>query len=262
MFLIVDLGNTDIVFGIRSGGETLHQFRMASTPPKTSDEIGIFFLQMLDRLGIQPSKLAGAAICSVVPEQTPQIERFVEEYLGRKPVVIDTGMPAPVRVKVDVPAELGTDRFANAVAGFSAYGGPLIVIDFGSATTITVITADGDLIGGTIMPGLKTSAQSLSAKAARLPFIPVAPPAGFLGTNTIEAMQSGVFHGHLGAVSHLVAGLKNELGLACAKVAATGGLSGIVAPLCPWIDIVDPQLTLEGIGILYELTAGSERTGT
>lgn len=261
MFLIVDLGNTDIVFGLRSEGKILHLFRAVSTPAKTSDELGIFFLQMLELRGIQVSQLTGAAVCSVIPGQIPPVERFIEEYVRQKPLVIHTGIPAPVRVKVDFPGELGTDRFANAVAGFTKFGGPLIVIDFGSATTITVVTSSGDLIGGTIMPGLKTSAQALSAKAARLPFIPLVPPAGFLGTNTIAAMQSGIFHGHLGAVFHLVAGLKKEVGIPCAKVVATGGLSAAVAPLCPWIDVCEPLLTLEGIAILHELAAESERPG-
>ncbi len=261
MILIVDLGNTDIVFGLRRGGEILSPFRMSSVSPKTADEIGVFVLQMLGQHSVQPSQVTGVTVCSVVPDHLAQAVRFAEEYLGRKPVVIHTGMPAPVRVTVDVPAELGTDRFANAVAGFVKFGGPLIVVDFGSATTITAVTAAGELVGGTIMPGLKTSAQALSVKAARLPFIPLTTPETFLGKNTLAAMQSGIVHGHAGAVSHLVAGLRGEPGLSGAKVVATGGLSALLAPLCLCIDSVEPLLTLEGIGILGEMAAAAERGG-
>jgi len=261
MILIMDLGNSEIVFGVRNGGSISLSFRMASAPPRTADEIGSFFLSMFAFHGLKVSQIAGTAVCSVVPEQIPQLERFSERYAGRKPVVIHTGMPAPVRVRVDMPAELGVDRFANAVAGFRRFGGPLIVIDFGSATTITAVTAGGDLVGGTIMTGLKTSAQALSAKAARLPFVPLTAPDSVLGRSTLSAMQSGIIHGHVGAVSHLVEGLRKELGPARANVVATGGLSGLLAPLCPWIDAVEPLLTLEGIGILHDAVAASEEVG-
>ncbi|HNW33515.1 MAG TPA: type III pantothenate kinase [Candidatus Ozemobacteraceae bacterium] len=259
MLLAMDIGNTDIVFGIVIGGSTRNQFRMASFPLKTSDEIGLFFLQMMEKHGLTLSHLNGAAICSVVPEQTSYAMRFVEDFLHQKPFVIHTGLSAPIQVNVDVPKELGADRFANAVAGFTKFGGPLIIIDFGSATTISVVTDSGGFIGGTIMPGLNTSAQALASKAAQLPFIHVAPPATLLGRNTVTAMQSGLFHGHLGAVSHLVAGLKSELGLAKPRVIATGGLAGVIAPFCPWIDAVEPFLTLDGISLLHRLSMDSER---
>lgn len=251
MILVIDIGNSEIDFGLCEGPAVRIHFRKGTNLTETPDEIGLFLTQMLQRHRVPVGRVRGTAIASVVPDMTAIIGRMLRAEFGKEPFVVDPGAKLPIRIRVDSPAGLGADRVANAVAAFQKLGGPVIVIDCGSATTLSAVNGKGEFLGGAILPGLRGMMGALSRNTAKLPPLPLEVPARFIGRNTHEAMQSGVIHGWRGALEHLLDGMRREMGRAQPTVVATGGLAGFLQSVCPWLETVEPSLTLEGIARIY-----------
>jgi type III pantothenate kinase len=253
MLLAIDVGNTNIVVGVFRGETLAHSWRLATIRERTSDELGILLTELCDRYEIRQRDISGIVVASVVPQLTGTLVTMVSEYFGRVPLVFEPAVNAGIPVLIDNPAEVGADRVVNAIAAHASYGTglPIIVIDFGTATTFDAVSAKGEYLGGVICPGPQVSADALVQRTARLPRIDVRKPARVIGTNTIAAMQSGLFWGYVDMVEGLVRRMKEELGGA-AVVIATGGLASIVAPESASIDHVDDELTLRGLRLVWE----------
>ncbi|MBF0499355.1 MAG: type III pantothenate kinase [Candidatus Riflebacteria bacterium] len=255
MILIADIGNSEIDFGLYDGQIILRHFSKSTSLSETPDEIGVFVLQMLKRYRILTSKIEGIAICSVVPEMNRIIKRVSLDLFEKEPFFVNSEVSHHVKFAVDNPGEVGSDRLANVTAAFVKYGGPIIAIDFGTATTFSVVNKKGHFLGGAILAGMQTMKNALVSKTSKLPAFDLVKPEKVIGRNTLEAMKSGTINGYMGAIQHLTAAIKSELGEKKIIVLATGGVSTFLEPLCPWIDKVEPHLTLEGTGILYYLNA-------
>lgn len=253
MLLAIDVGNTNIVIGVFRGEALIHSWRLTTIRERTSDELGILLTDLCNRYEIRQPEISGIVIASVVPPLTGTLIAMVSEYFGRVPLLFDPAVNAGMPVLIDNPAEVGADRIVNSIAAFDTYGSglPIIVIDFGTATTFDAVSAKGEYLGGVICPGPQVSADALVQRTAKLPRIDVRKPARVIGTNTIGAMQSGLFWGYVDMVEGLVRRMKIELGGA-AVVIATGGLATIVAPEAACIDHVDHELTLRGLRLVWE----------
>jgi type III pantothenate kinase len=253
MLLAIDVGNTNIVIGVFRGEKLVHSWRLTTIRERTADELGILLTELCNRNEIRQSDISGIVIASVVPPLTGTMVTMVSEYFGRVPLLFEPAVNAGIPVLIDNPAEVGADRVVNAIAAHATYGKglPLIVIDFGTATTFDAVSAKGEYLGGVICPGPQVSADALVQRTAKLPRIDVRKPARVIGTNTIGAMQSGLFWGYVDMVEGLVRRMKVELGGA-AIVIATGGLASIVAPESASIDHVDDELTLRGLRLVWE----------
>lgn len=250
MIIGIDIGNTNIKLGVFDGGKLVDSLRLSSSNRKTADEYYYNIKNMLsDR--IEFSRIDGAIIASVNPHLNYTVEHMITHYFGVKPVIVGGGIKTGLNIKYDNPKEVGADRIVNSVAAYYTYGGPVIVIDCGTATTFNYINAQGEFLGGAISFGLKTSMDALTSATAKLPKIELVAPSEVLGKNTITNMQSGIIYGFIGMVEYLVRRLKEEVG--DAKVVATGGLSEIVARDSSAIDVVDRTLTLRGLNIIYNL---------
>jgi type III pantothenate kinase len=253
MLLAIDVGNTNIVIGVFRGEALIHSWRLTTIRERTSDELGILVSNLCDRHEIRQTDISGIVIASVVPPVTGTLVTMVTEYFGRVPLLFDPAVNGGIPILIDNPAEVGADRVINAIAAFATYGSglPIIVIDFGTATTFDAVSAKGEYLGGVICPGPQLSADALVQRTAKLPRIDVRKPPRVIGTNTVEAMQSGTFWGYVDMVEGLVRRMKAELGGA-AVVVATGGLAPIVAPESPIVEHVDPELTLRGLRLVWE----------
>ena len=254
MLLAIDVGNTNIVIGVFRGETLAHSWRLTTIRERTSDELGILISDLCDRNEIRQSEISGIVIASVVPPLTGSLVTMVMDYFGRVPLLFEPAVNGGIPILIDNPAEVGADRVVNSIAAFAAYGGkglPIIVVDFGTATTFDAVSAKGEYLGGVICPGPQVSADALFQRAARLPRIEVRKPARVIGTNTVAAMQSGTFWGYVDMVEGLVRRMKLELGGA-AVVVATGGLASIVAPESMMIEHVDQELTLRGLRLWWE----------
>lgn len=251
MLLTIDVGNTNIVLGGFRGEELAAQFRITTQPERTDDEYGVLAVTLFREAGIAPSEVEGIAICSVVPPLTPIIEAMARARFGHDPLMIEPGVKTGMPILYENPHEVGADRIVNGVAAFARYGGPAIVIDFGTATTFDTITAKGEYLGGVIAPGLKISAEALFSRAARLPRVDIKRPPRVIGRNTIASMQSGIYFGYAGLVEGLVRRIVAELGEGT-KVVATGGLASAFEEVLPFVDAFDPHLTLHGLRLVYE----------
>ena len=252
MLLAIDIGNTNIAFGLYEGEHLGPRWRIRTIHDKTSDEYGVLLDQLFRHRGYRPGQVVGTAIASVVPPLTPIFHRACQDYLGQTPLVVDAGVRTGVRIRVDNPREVGADRVVDAAAVHALYGGPACVVDLGTATTFDAISAEGDYLGGAIAPGIGISAQALFERTAKLPRVELIRPPSVIGRNTPHAMQSGLLFGYVGLVEGMVARFKTELG-AKARVIATGGLAEVIARETEIIDIVDPWLTLSGLRIIYRL---------
>ena len=246
--LVVDVGNTNIVLGIYRGDELMHSWRLATARERTADEYGILTKQLVHGFN---DVLEGAIVCSVVPPLNGAIASMLQQYFGVEAVFVEPGVKTGIAIHVDNPQEVGADRIVNCVAAFERYGGPTIIVDFGTATTFDVVTADAEYVGGAIAPGLNISAEALFARAARLTRVDIKRPASVIGTNTIVNMQSGIYFGYLGLVDGILARMKRELP-AVKKVVATGGLASLFENDSEHIDEIDPELTLKGLKIIYD----------
>lgn len=255
MLLTIDIGNTNIVLGLYDGTQLRDSWRAATDPSRTADEYAVTIYGFLTRRGYRIEQIDDCAVSSVVPTLTPVFRDLAKRYWEIDPLVVSVDINLGLRVLTDSPAEVGADRIVNALAAKTLYGAPAIVIDFGTATTWDVVNADGDYIGGAIAPGVGISAEALAARAARLHRIELTFPPTAIGRNTDAAMRSGILFGYTAQVEGLTARIRSELG-GKARIVATGGLADVIAQRAPIIEIVAPDLTLEGLRMLWELNRG------
>lgn len=255
MLLAIDIGNTNIVLGVFRGADLLQSWRLTTLRERTADELGLVILQLFDHHNIRADGILGVIIASVVPPLTGTMAEMAERYIHRQPLLVEPGTKIGMDVLYENPSDVGADRLVNGVAAYERYGRsrlePVIVVDFGTATTFDVITAQGEYLGGAICPGVQISADALFQRAARLPRIDVRKPAQVIGRTTVGSMQAGLFYGYVGMVEGLVHRLRREL-TAPAVTVATGGLAGVIAPETTVIDHVDPDLTLHGMRLVWE----------
>lgn len=250
MLLVIDIGNTNIVYGIYDGEKLLHHWRVSTNRNSTADEYGVALRTLFTYAGFNHADIDAIAIASVVPPLNPAIEQMCRRYFGIEPLVIGPGVKTGLPIRYENPREIGADRIVDAVAGYAKYGGPLIIVDFGTATTFGVISADGAYLGGAICPGVGTSTEALFQRAARLPRIELVKPKSVIGKNTVAGMQAGIIYGYVGLVDGIVRRIMAELGQKC-RVVATGGLAELIAPETETIETVDQFLTLEGMRLVY-----------
>lgn len=251
MLLVIDIGNTNTVLGVFEGEQLRAHFRINTHPPRTADEYGILMLSLLREAGLDPGRIEGIAMASVVPSLTPVFEALAMDRFGRGALNIEPGIKTGMPILYENPHEVGADRIVNGVAAFARYGGPAIIIDFGTATTFDAITARGEYLGGVIAPGLAISANALFDHAARLPRVDIKKPARIVGRNTVASMQSGLFYGYAGLVEGILRRIKAEIGEPC-FVVATGGLASSFQEEFPFVDVFDPHLTLQGLRLIYD----------
>ncbi len=254
--LVVDVGNTNIVLGVYRGDALIKSWRLATARERTADEYGILARQLL---GDAASGLDGAIVSSVVPPLDSAFAWMIEQYFEIQPLFVEPGVKTGIAIHVDNPQEVGADRIVNCVAAFERYGGPSIIVDFGTATTFDVVTANAEYVGGVIAPGLAISAEALFARASRLPRVDIRRPPSVIGTNTVVNMQSGLYFGYLGLVDGILARMKRELP-GVKKIIATGGLAALLAPDSEHIEEVIDDLTLEGLKIIYDRNVGLRRS--
>lgn len=253
--LVVDLGNTNIVLGVYRGEELVSSWRLATARERTADEYGILARQLV---GDSLHGLEGAIVASVVPPLNSAMTFMIRKYFGIEPMFVEPGVKTGIAIHVDNPLEVGADRIVNCAAAHHTYGGPTVIVDFGTATTFDVVTENAEFVGGVIAPGLTISAEALFARAARLPRVDLRRPDHVIGTNTVVNMQSGIYFGYLGLVDGILARIRREVP-ALRKVIATGGLAGLFAEESEHIDEVDPELTLKGLKIIYDRNRTARR---
>ena len=256
MLLVIDVGNTHTVLGVYEGEKLLHHWRVWTDREKTSDEYGILIRNLYDGSHFSSREINAIAIASVVPPLTPTIIDLCEQYFGITPLVVGPGMKTGISIKMDNPKEVGADRIVNAVAAFTRHRKACIVVDFGTATTFDYISENGDYMGGVIAPGANISAEALFRQASKLPRVEIAKPATVIGKNTVSAMQSGIFFGYIALVEGIIDRMKKEIRHET-LVIATGGLARTIASESPRIDVIDENLTLDGLRIIYERNIAS-----
>lgn len=261
MLLAIDVGNTNIVLGVFERHELIRSWRLQTMRERTADELGLIVDGLFTQAKIDPRKITGMVVGSVVPPLTNTVTGMLYQYFLRKPLVVDPAANSGMPILYSNPAEVGADRIVNAIAAYEQYGGsgqPLIVCDFGTATTLDAVSAKGEYLGGAICPGVTISADALFQRAARLPRIEVRRPDTVVGRTTVGAMESGLFFGYVGMVEGLVRRMNVELG-GNAVCVATGGLAVVIAPETGLFEHVDVELTLQGLRIVWERNAIANR---
>lgn len=251
MLMVIDVGNTNIVIGLYKEKKLQCHWRLASDRQKTADEYGLILRQLAHYQGLDLGDVEAVAMASVVPTITQTLTTMLKEQFNSRLLVVGPGVKTGMPIRFDNPREVGADRIVNGVAVYELYGGPAIVVDFGTATTFDVISAEGEYVGGAIAPGIGIATDALFARAAKLPRVELVRPPQVIGKNTVACMQAGIMYGFIGQVEGIVNRMKAELG-GKALVVATGGLAGLIAHEAQCIDKVDPLLTLEGLRIVYE----------
>ena len=257
MLLTIDIGNTQIVFGVFDRHALRSSWRLATDHTKTADEYGIVFSSLIRESGIPDSAIQGTIVSSVVPPLTPTIESMVETFFHHSPLIVSSDFPFGLTLEYANPQEIGTDRLVNAAAAFARYRTNLIIVDFGTATTLCTVTKDGRYLGGVIAPGVKSAADALHSHTAKLPNVELARPKSVIGSDTASSIQSGLMFGYAGLVDELVTRIEQEIGYST-KVVATGGLAPILAPISRTIQEIQPSLTLEGLELLYRRQTGQD----
>jgi type III pantothenate kinase len=257
MLLVIDVGNTNITLGIFKGEELLGDFRMTTKFLRTSDEYGILILALLETKGVTPNDVEAVILASVVPGIMHSLKNSIMKYFNIKPFEIGTGTKTGIKITTANPKEIGSDRIVDAVAAYELYGGPLIVIDFGTATTYDMITEDGAFMAGITSPGIRICANALWNETAKLPEIEIKKPKSILAKETISSMQAGLVYGYIGQTEYIVRKMIEESQLPDVKVIATGGLGKIIADETDVIQIYDPMLTLKGLKIIYNKSKGN-----
>ena len=252
MLLTVDIGNTNINIGVFDGSKLKGTWKVATGVHRMPDEYASLLLNLFDRQGIDASQITGAILCSVVPPLVGVFEEVCRRYLKVLPLVVESGVKTGVRICLDNPREVGADRVVNAVAAHQMYGGSVIVIDLGTATTFDAVSEDGDYLGGAIAPGIAIATEALFTRTAALPRVELTHPKRAVGRSTVAAMQSGIVFGYAGLIEGIVARIQQEMG-GKAKVVATGGYAELLARETPVIEVVNPDLTLIGLRLIYEM---------
>jgi type III pantothenate kinase len=251
MLLAVDVGNTNIVYGLFDGERLVHQFRVESARGRTADEYAIQLLALLAMAHIEPRGIDAAIVACVVPSLTEPMSSLIRRAFGHEAVIVGPGIRTGMAILIENPREVGADRIADAVAGYDKAKGGVVVVDFGTSTNFDCVTPKGEYLGGVLAPGLQISADALFTRAAKLSRVEIARPPRVVGKNTVHAMQSGIVYGYVGLVDGIVERILAELGFPCAVI-ATGGLATLVSPLSRTIQEVDDHLTLTGLRILYD----------
>ncbi len=256
MLLAFDVGNSNIVLGVFKDGELIQNWRLETDNNKSADEYGMVISQLFAYEGLDFREVKDIIISTVVPSVLYTLQHLSLKYFNKTAIVIEPGVKTGLMIKYDNPKQVGADRIVNAVAAHAKYGGPVIVIDFGTATTFCAISEKAEYLGGAIAPGLKISSEALFEKTAKLPKVELEEPGCVICRNTIESMQAGLVYGHMGMVDYIIKRMKKEIEEYCpgkeAKVVATGGLSGMIDAGIDSIDYVDKMLTLEGLQLIYE----------
>jgi len=253
VLLTADVGNTEIVLGVFDGFELRHTWRLSTRPERTADELALQLSGFLEHRDLDLRKdVTGACVASVVPDVTSAFREMAAAYLDFEPVIVGPGTKTGVPVLTDNPREVGADRVVNALAAFTKFGGPSVVVDFGTSTNFDVVSDKGEFLGGVIAPGLQISAGALVGRTARLTRVDLQPPRSPIGKSTVEAIQSGLLYGTAGEVDAVVDRVREELETPDAPVIATGGLAPVVIPHCRTVDHHEPWLTLEGLRLVHE----------
>jgi type III pantothenate kinase len=255
MLLAIDIGNTSIAFGVFKGEKLYGTWHASSGIHRLPDEYAVLMTNLFSFKGIKPSDIKRAILCSTVPPLVSIFEEVCERYFGIKTLVVGAGTKTGVRICMDNPREVGTDRVVNAAAAHHLYGGPLIVIDLGTATTFDVVSAEGDYLGGAIAPGIGIASEALWVRTAKLPRVELVRPKQAIGKNSVTAIQSGTVFGYIGLMEGIVARMRRELGVE-ARVIATGGYANSIGRETPVIQEINPDLTLIGLRLIHELNGG------
>lgn len=252
MLFAIDVGNTNITVGIFDNKTLVDTFRITTGISRTSDEFGMYFADWLNLHGMQISDIHAVIIASVVPNVMHSLTSGIIKYLHIQPIIVAPGIKTGINVLIPNPRALGADRLVDAVAAYELYGGPVIVIDFGTATTHDLVLADGSFHSGVTSPGIRLAASALWTGAAKLPEIEIRKPESILAKDTVTSMQAGVFYGYIGQTEYIIQKMKEESGLENIKVIATGGLGKLISENTSAIDVYDANLTLQGLRLIYE----------
>lgn len=252
MILVIDVGNTNMTLGVYEGEELKGTFRMMTQTPRTSEEYGVVITQMLKNRGIDTARLEGSIVASVVPDVMHSLIGSLVKYIGTRPIIVGPGIKTGIRITTEDPRAIGADRIVDAVAAYEKYGGPVLVLDFGTATTYDLITEKGEFAAGITAPGIRISSEALWTKAAKLPNFEIKKPKSILAQETITSMQAGLVYGQIGQTEYIIRKVQEESGIRNLKVVATGGLGRLIADETDAIHIYDSSLTLDGLRIIYE----------
>lgn len=252
MLLVIDVGNTNFVLGVYEGENLINCWRMTTGGNRTADETGIFIHGLFDASGLAAEEVEAVIISSVVPDIMYSLTQGIRRYFGIEPMIVGVGMKTGIIIKRDDPKTVGADRIVDLVAANEIYGGPAVVIDYGTANTFDVINEKNEFITGFITPGISSCADALYRKAAQLPKIEIKKPKSIIAKNTVDSLQAGLVLGHIGQTKYIIEQLKKQLNLPNMKVIATGGLAKVIDPRNEIFDVLDPVLTLKGLRILYE----------
>lgn len=251
MILVIDVGNTNMTLGVYDGEELTATFRIMSKIQKTSDEYGIIILQLLASRGIDKDSIEGTIIASVVPDVMHSLTSAIVRYLDQNPLIVGPGVKTGIKIITEDPRAIGADRIVDAVAAYEKYGGPVFVLDFGTATTYDLVLEHGEFAAGITAPGIRISSEALWTKTAKLPNIEIKKPKSILAQETISSMQAGLMYGQIGQTEYIIKKVKEEANLPDLKVVATGGLGRLIADETDAIDVYDSALTLDGLRLIY-----------
>ncbi len=252
MLLAFDVGNTNITLGVFNDDKLMGSFRITTKLPRTSDEFGLLIMDLIKQIEVNPDDIKAAIIASVVPNIMYSLTSGIIKYFGCNPVIVKSGIKTGLKIATANPKELGADRIVDAVAAITLYGGPVIVVDYGTATTFDLVSENGTFLAGVTCPGIRTSADALFKDAAKLPEVEIRKPDTILAKDTVTSIQAALFYGGIGQTEYIIKRMKEESGYHDAKVVATGGLGKILSEESDEIQIYNPQLTLYGLRFIYE----------